>query len=491
MMNCLNGGIPNPAEKLRLISRYKTMTYLSKLLLVFLVLLLSFSERSLCQVQLIDCDNEINCINHDEWTVVNGATHDLGDCQITVDFRYTKCNPLGEYIIDILNVKANIGCPEPDEVLMNEAIKLSFVKLDEMNDSLWSPNQLNVFVKSYTCYLLDTTGIEKVVSPCSGGCCLSRYTLRKEVDRYVVEIRIPYIENDPTENCMVGCQPYSCINTHFMVSEIYFSDYLDDICEEQCYWRLNGNNIINPNNFIGPTNGEDFVIKTKNTAGFLNERIRVSNDNRIDFNLNSWHQMPRISFDSPNTGTTLGGDPIIKMYRPTGTGIDPYPTFPWWISVGANGALPEQPSGAFNIWSGPYGALAGQETVENGMTRRFTILPNGNVGIGVVNPATELVVAGTICAEEVRVALSGLPCWPDYVFADNYKLTSIDELEKFIKSNKHLPGIPNAEDVANNGVELGDMQARMLQKIEELTLYIIELKKENEEIKKMVNTKKE
>jgi hypothetical protein len=95
-------------------------------------------------------------------------------------------------------------------------------------------------------------------------------------------------------------------------------------------------------------------------------------------------------------------------------------------------------------------------------------------------------------AQEVRISLGGTPCWiPDYVFADNYKLTSIDELEKFIKSNKHLPGIPNAEDVANNGIELGDMQARMLQKIEELTLYIIELKKENEEIKKMVNTKKE
>ena len=98
---------------------------------------------------------------------------------------------------------------------------------------------------------------------------------------------------------------------------------------------------------------------------------------------------------------------------------------------------------------------------------------------------------GTICAEEVRVSLSGAPCWPDYVFADNYNLTTINDLEKFIKTNRHLPGIPNAEEVANNGIELGDMQARLLQKIEELTLYIIELKKENEEIKKMVNTKKE
>jgi len=111
----------------------------------------------------------------------------------------------------------------------------------------------------------------------------------------------------------------------------------------------------------------------------------------------------------------------------------------------------------------------------------------GHVGIGgVENPAERLVVDGTICAKEVRVSLSGAPCWPDYVFEDDYKLKSLSELEDFIKTNKHLPGIPNAQEVANNGVELGDMQARLLKKIEELTLYIIELKNENEEIKKII-----
>jgi|GEM_PF-6821390 len=120
-------------------------------------------------------------------------------------------------------------------------------------------------------------------------------------------------------------------------------------------------------------------------------------------------------------------------------------------------------------------------------TETFVVRANGNVGIGgVENPAERLVVDGTICAKEVRVSLSGAPCWPDYVFEDDYKLKSLSELEDFIKTNKHLPGIPNAQEVANNGVELGDMQARLLKKIEELTLYIIELKNENEEIKKII-----
>ncbi len=63
---------------------------------------------------------------------------------------------------------------------------------------------------------------------------------------------------------------------------------------------------------------------------------------------------------------------------------------------------------------------------------------------------------------------------------------SLSEIESFVKKNKHLPNIPSASEVANNGVEIGDMQAKLLQKIEELTLHLIQLKKENEEIKKLL-----
>ncbi len=115
------------------------------------------------------------------------------------------------------------------------------------------------------------------------------------------------------------------------------------------------------------------------------------------------------------------------------------------------------------------------------------IQDGGNIGIGVDDPLEKLVVDGTICAKEVRVSLEGAPCWPDYVFDENYNLTNITELEKYIKENKKLPEMPSANEVSSQGIEIGDMQARMLKKIEELTLYVIELKKENETIKSELN----
>jgi len=89
---------------------------------------------------------------------------------------------------------------------------------------------------------------------------------------------------------------------------------------------------------------------------------------------------------------------------------------------------------------------------------------------------------GLVCAKEIMVQLSGAPCWPDFVFNDNYKLLELDELEQKIKSEKRLPDMPTAEEVEANGINLGEMQAKLLQKIEELTLYVISLKKENDKL---------
>lgn len=89
-------------------------------------------------------------------------------------------------------------------------------------------------------------------------------------------------------------------------------------------------------------------------------------------------------------------------------------------------------------------------------------------------------VFGTLFANEVLVTLD-IP--PDYVFEKDYNLKSLDEVEKYIDENKHLSGIPSAKEIKSDGFNLGDMQAKLLEKIEELTLYMIELKKENKELK--------
>ena len=114
---------------------------------------------------------------------------------------------------------------------------------------------------------------------------------------------------------------------------------------------------------------------------------------------------------------------------------------------------------------------------------RFAINHLGNVGIGTANPTSLLDVNGTIRSKEVKIEATG---WSDFVFAEDYKLPSLSTVETHIKEHKHLPNIPSEAEVMENGISVGEMQAKLLQKIEELTLYVIELKKENEEIKKQL-----
>lgn len=109
---------------------------------------------------------------------------------------------------------------------------------------------------------------------------------------------------------------------------------------------------------------------------------------------------------------------------------------------------------------------------------------NGNFLIGnpnSVTPATgfKLSVDGKVMCEELRVEMSP---WADYVFDDNYQLMSFDELEAFIAANNHLPGIPSAAVIENQGLDVGSMQTKMMEKIEELTLHIIQLNNRIEEL---------
>lgn len=112
----------------------------------------------------------------------------------------------------------------------------------------------------------------------------------------------------------------------------------------------------------------------------------------------------------------------------------------------------------------------------------------GDVYVGdYPNTERNLNVFGKIKTTEIRVTMDSND-WSDYVFADNYKLKSLAEVEKFIKRNKHLPDVPSAKSLEKTGLNLGEMQSTLLKKIEELTLYMIELKSENETLKNRVAT---
>ena len=102
----------------------------------------------------------------------------------------------------------------------------------------------------------------------------------------------------------------------------------------------------------------------------------------------------------------------------------------------------------------------------------------GKVGIKTPNPGNyDLAVNGNVRVKEIKVETAN---WPDYVFEKSYALPSLEETEKHIKEKGHLPGIPSAKEAESSGIDLGEMNAKLLKKIEELTLHLIELKKENE-----------
>jgi hypothetical protein len=102
-------------------------------------------------------------------------------------------------------------------------------------------------------------------------------------------------------------------------------------------------------------------------------------------------------------------------------------------------------------------------------TNRMLIQNNGNIGIGTASPAYKLDVNGTIRANEIIVNTTGA----DFVFAEDYQLRPLSEVKAFIKENKHLPEIKSAQEMQENGIGVNELQTQLLQKIEELTLYII------------------
>ena len=192
-------------------------------------------------------------------------------------------------------------------------------------------------------------------------------------------------------------------------------------------------------------------------SGYAYETIQTSSTNvQAGYKAYNDSQNAAVLLDIGSTaiGSMWAGVPLNNLARLTGA----LSTSGMWVGTAGGG--------------GPLYLGTNQGT-------RVTIDTSGNVGIGTTSPGYPLTVNGAVRAKEVIVDTG----WSDYVFDDGYKLASLSEVEAKIKSEHHLPGIPSAKEVAEKGISVGEAQAKLLQKVEELTLYMIDLKKENEALK--------
>lgn len=215
-----------------------------------------------------------------------------------------------------------------------------------------------------------------------------------------------------------------------------------------------------------------FLTNDKNSNTAV-ERMRIDRSGYIGIRqtnpLQGLHVSTNILIDGVNSSILLGEAAGASTIGEYGIEYD-------GVSSGVKG---------LNIWK-PWGSHNGSGG--QGF-RNYIIFCNddGNVGIGVdpanINASYKLSVCGSIRAQGITVNTG----WCDFVFDKDYKLRSIEEVESFINTNGHLPEIPTTAEVEKNGVSLGDVQAKLLQKVEELTLYVIDLNKQNQKLQAQVN----
>jgi len=152
----------------------------------------------------------------------------------------------------------------------------------------------------------------------------------------------------------------------------------------------------------------------------------------------------------------------------------------------------------WSVWSTGTGNVGGigNFVINDNTAAKVRLLINSSGGVLIGDPAAvtmpigyNLYVQNGILTEKVKVALTTSPTdWADYVFDKNYKLKTLDEVNVYIKENKHLPGVPSTQELRDQGgIDLGKMDAKLMEKIEELTLYTIQLNEENKKLAERIS----
>ncbi len=225
-------------------------------------------------------------------------------------------------------------------------------------------------------------------------------------------------------------------------------------------WSMNGNANVDPaTQFMGTTDNKDLIIRTNNV-----ERIRLTNNGNVKI-----HGV--IQLDS------TGVDSIKAVY------------------VDQNGNLKVASSGSLSDCKKPSYVFYKNSCTSDPRYFMFGgANPDAKLVIGDPSTTTpgnyRMYVTGGILTEKLHVADPTTSYWADYVFEDNYKLLSLMDLKKFIEENNHLPNIPSADEVKKTGIDIAEIQGKLLEKIEELTLHVIAQEEKIQKLEVEVRRKK-
>lgn len=225
--------------------------------------------------------------------------------------------------------------------------------------------------------------------------------------------------------------------------------------------------------------GADWRFKATTTGGF---KIR-DHGNSLDVITLEANSMANALYIDGDGDLGLGGTPSngrLEMFQTTNY----YPFINFNPAASGNAGLVFRENSAILAWWWRDGGsdLVRINNSASSTRNDITINSDGRVGIGTSTHATGYALSVNGKAVCTEVLVDEVANWPDYVFGEDYDLMSLSELEQHIKENNHLPGIPSAATVEENGVLLGEMQKKLLEKIEELTLYTIEQNKKLAEL---------
>ena len=239
--------------------------------------------------------------------------------------------------------------------------------------------------------------------------------------------------------------------------------YFDTVLNGSSGISLSTNALVDPNNWFPSGNNISYTHGKVGIATTTPDR-----DLAIKYSSNSGetHSIPAVSVI--NTNTTGYSFSTFEFSANNGAVSGEF------FADGSGVFLPGVPSVAFFATKNTPLLLGTNKMV------RLTITKDGKVGIGTSNPGDfKLAVNGSIRAKELRIDTG----WADFVFEPQYQLPTLVDVADFISSNGHLPGIPSAAEVEKEGISVGEISSKLLQKIEELTLYVIDLKQENDSLK--------